>query len=54
MQPVLRLLERVGPSDANVLVSGEHGTGKEVIARFLHDSSKRKGRPLVPVNAGGL
>ncbi|MFL5369706.1 MAG: sigma-54-dependent transcriptional regulator [Myxococcales bacterium] len=54
MQPVLRLLERVGPSDANVLVTGEHGTGKEVIARFLHDSSKRAGQPLVPVNAGGL
>jgi len=54
MQPVLRLLERVGPSDANVLVTGEHGTGKEVIARFLHESSKRAGRPLVPVNAGGL
>src|SRR4051794_15181555 len=54
MQPVLRLLERVGPSDANVLVTGEHGTGKEVVARFLHDSSKRAGQPLVPVNAGGL
>jgi DNA-binding NtrC family response regulator len=54
MHPVLRLLERVGPSDANVLVTGEHGTGKEVIARFLHDSSKRATRPLVPVNAGGL
>src|SRR5438067_12171255 len=53
MQPVLRLLERVGPSDANVLVTGEHGTGKEVIARFLHESSKRAGRPLVPANAGG-
>jgi DNA-binding NtrC family response regulator len=54
MHPVLRLLERVGPSDANVLVTGEHGTGKEVIARFLHESSKRATRPLVPVNAGGL
>ena len=54
MQPVLRLLERVGPSDANVLVTGEHGTGKEVVARWLHQSSKRAGKTLVAVNAGGL
>ncbi len=54
MQPVLRLLERVGPSEANVLLTGEHGTGKEVVARWLHQSSKRAGKALVPVNAGGL
>jgi DNA-binding NtrC family response regulator len=54
MQPVLRLLERVGPSDANVLVTGEHGTGKEVVARWLHESSKRAGKAMVVVNAGGL
>jgi len=54
MQPVLLLLERVGPSDANVLITGEHGTGKEVVARWLHQSSKRAARALVPVNAGGL
>jgi DNA-binding NtrC family response regulator len=54
MQPVLRMLERIGPSDANVLVTGEHGTGKEVVARWLHQSSKRAGRTLVAVNAGGL
>lgn len=54
MQPVLRLLERVGPSDANVLITGEHGTGKEVIARWLHASSPRSKKPLVTVNAGGL
>jgi DNA-binding NtrC family response regulator len=54
MQPVLRLLERVGPSDANVLVTGEHGTGKEVVARWLHQSSKRAGKALVAVNAAGL
>src|SRR6266853_365808 len=41
MQPVLRLMERVGPSDANVLVLGEHGTGKEVVARWLHAASAR-------------
>src|SRR5216684_2131525 len=54
MQPVLRLLERVGPSEANVLITGEHGTGKEVVARWLHQSSKRAGKAMVVVNAGGL
>src|SRR5262249_6811784 len=54
MQPVLRLMERVGPSDANVLVTGEHGTGKEVVARWLHAASTRGARPFVAVNAGGL
>src|SRR5690625_740332 len=54
MQPVLRLIERVAPSDANVLITGEHGTGKEVIARRIHAASNRARRPLVAVNAGGL
>lgn len=54
MRPVLRLIERVGPSDANVLVTGEHGTGKEVVARLLHESSSRRERSFVPINAGGL
>ncbi|HLZ44905.1 MAG TPA: sigma-54 dependent transcriptional regulator [Gemmatimonadales bacterium] len=54
MQPVLRLMERVGPSDANALITGEHGTGKEVVARWLHAASTRAGRPLVTVNLGGL
>jgi len=54
MQPVLRLMERVGPSDANVLVTGEHGTGKELVARWLHASSARAGKPMVIVNMGGL
>jgi DNA-binding NtrC family response regulator len=54
MKPILRLLERVGPSDANVLVTGEHGTGKEVVARWLHAASPRAARPFVTVNAGGL
>ncbi len=54
MQPVLRLMERVGPSDANVLITGEHGTGKEIVARWLHASSNRAERPLVTVNVGGL
>ncbi len=54
MQPVLRLMERIGPSDANTLVTGEHGTGKEVVARWLHAASARASRPMVTVNLGGL
>jgi DNA-binding NtrC family response regulator len=54
MRPVMDLIARVGPSDANVLITGEHGTGKEVVARTLYALSSRSGRPLVTVNAGGL
>jgi DNA-binding NtrC family response regulator len=54
MQPVLEIIDRVGPSDANVLVVGEHGTGKEVVARWLHAVSHRAEKPLVAVNAGGF
>jgi DNA-binding NtrC family response regulator len=54
MRPVLEVLERIGPSDANVLITGEHGTGKEVVAQRLHALSARAGRALVTVNAGAL
>ena len=54
MEPILKLMERVGPSDANLLITGEHGTGKEIIARWLHAGSNRADRPLVTVNVGGL
>jgi DNA-binding NtrC family response regulator len=54
MRPVIQLIARVGPSDANVLVTGENGTGKGVVARALHARSLRATRPLVIVNAGGL
>jgi DNA-binding NtrC family response regulator len=54
MQPVLQMIARVGPSDANVLITGEPGTGKEVVARTLHTISERASKPLVTVNAGGL
>ncbi len=54
MQAVIRVLDKVAPSEANVLVTGEHGTGKEVVARYIHGSSKRGGKPLVTVNAGGV
>jgi DNA-binding NtrC family response regulator len=53
MQPVLELIDRVGPSGASVLVIGEHGTGKELVARCIHAASGRAGQ-LVSVNAGGL
>jgi DNA-binding NtrC family response regulator len=54
MQPVLQMIARVGPSDANVLITGEPGAGKEVVARTLHAISERASKPLVTVNAGGL
>src|SRR6516162_5450913 len=54
MQPVLEAMTRIGPSDANVLITGEHGTGKEVVAQTLHALSSRACRPLVAVNTGAL
>lgn len=54
MKPVLELIERVGPSDANVLITGESGTGKGLIAGVLHEVSSRAKKPLVTVNTGGL
>lgn len=54
MRPVLEIMERVAPSDANVLIRGEHGTGKELVARWLHRASSRADKILVVVNAGGL
>ena len=54
MRPVLELIAQVGPSDANVLITGEHGTGKEIVAKLLHAASPRSQMPLVAVNAGGL
>jgi DNA-binding NtrC family response regulator len=54
MQAVRQTIERVAPSDASVLITGEHGTGKEVVAQWLHAMSTRSARPLVTMNAGGL
>ncbi|MSV29105.1 MAG: sigma-54-dependent Fis family transcriptional regulator [Bryobacterales bacterium] len=54
MKPVLEIVANVGPSDANVLITGEPGTGKEVVAQTLHTVSPRASRPLVAVNTGGL
>jgi DNA-binding NtrC family response regulator len=54
MRPVLELIARVGPADANVLLTGENGTGKGTVAQSLHAVSARAARALVTVNAGGL
>ncbi len=54
MEAVKRLMERVAGSDANVLITGEHGTGKDVVARWIHAASGRVSESFVPVNAGAL
>lgn len=54
MKPVLELIRRVGPSDANILVTGEHGTGKEVVANTLHAMSPRGAKTMVAVNTGAI
>jgi DNA-binding NtrC family response regulator len=54
MQPILQLIARVGPSDANVMILGENGTGKGVVAQALHAVSPRASRGMVTVNAGGV
>src|SRR6476661_3849274 len=51
---IRQTIERIAPSDASVLITGEHGTGKEVVAAWLHAYSERRTRPLVTMNAGGL
>ena len=54
MRPVLDVIARVGPSDANVLITGENGTGKGLVAQALHALSLRAGKPFISVNMGGL
>ena len=54
MQPILQVIARVGPSDANMLITGENGTGKGVVAKVVHSISHRNNKPLVTVNIGGL
>jgi len=54
MKSVLNLVNRIGPADANVLITGENGTGKEVITRLLHSISSRRSKPLISLNAGAL
>ena len=54
MSDVRRLIETVAPTDASVMILGETGTGKELIARNLHDKSRRAGQAFIPVNCGAL
>jgi len=54
MAPVLEAITRIAPSEANVLITGEHGTGKEVVAHTIHALSLRRQKPLIAVNTGGL
>lgn len=54
MKPVLELIARVGPSEANVLITGESGTGKGVVAQALHAASPRAGRVMVTVTVPAL
>ena len=54
MQAVKRLIATVAPSDASIMILGETGTGKELIARNLHDQSRRAGQAFIPVNCGAL
>jgi DNA-binding NtrC family response regulator len=54
MKRVLEMIQRVAPSDANVLVRGENGTGKGLVARALHAASRRASKPFISVNIGGL
>jgi len=54
MKQVLAMVEQVAPTDSTVLITGETGTGKEVIAREIHNLSNRKARPLVTVNCASL
>jgi DNA-binding NtrC family response regulator len=54
MQAVFRLIERVGPTEAGVLLTGESGTGKELAARSIHERSLRCGGPFVAINCGAI
>ncbi len=54
MQHLMQQVRRVGPSDANVVLSGESGVGKEVVARYIHGISPRSTKELVPINCASL
>jgi DNA-binding NtrC family response regulator len=54
MQEVFRLIERVGPTEASVLLTGESGSGKELAAQSIHECSPRRGRPFVAINCGAI
>jgi two-component system response regulator HydG len=54
MQEVFRLIERVGPTEASVLLTGESGSGKEVAAQMIHECSARRGKPFIAINCGAI
>jgi two-component system response regulator AtoC len=54
MEDVLRVVDRVAPTDSSVLILGESGTGKELVARALHDRSPRSAQAFVPIHCGAL
>src|SRR5436309_439458 len=54
MRPVMDMISRVAPSDANILITGENGTGKGLVAQALHALSPRAGKSMITVNMGGL
>jgi DNA-binding NtrC family response regulator len=54
MQKIKETIERVGPTDARVLVTGSNGTGKELVARWLHEKSNRRDGPIVEVNCAAI
>src|ERR1017187_8527936 len=54
MQEVFRLIERVGPTEASVLLTGESGSGKELAARSIHECSLRRGGPFIAINCGAI
>lgn len=54
MQEISRLVRQIAPTDVTVLIEGESGTGKEIVARAIHERSRRNGRPFIAVNCAGL
>ena len=54
MQEVFRLIERVGPTEASVLLTGESGSGKELAAQMIHECSARRGKPFIAINCGAI
>jgi DNA-binding NtrC family response regulator len=54
MRPAIEMISRVAPSDANILITGENGTGKSLVARTIHALSPRASRTMITVNMGGL
>ena len=54
MQEVFRLIERVGPTEASVLLTGESGSGKELAAQMIHEYSARRGKPFIAINCGAI